>query len=47
MERFTGIKPTLGCSGKCEVLTERVIFLLWNKVRHLEGYKVNVVCCTL
>ena len=20
------------------------ILLLWNKVRHLEGYKVNVVC---
>ena len=20
------------------------VLLLWNKVRHLEGYKVNVVC---
>ena len=30
------IKPTLGCSGKA-------ILLLWNKVRYLEGYKVNIV----
>ena len=39
MERLTGIKPTLGCSGKVEGLTERVILLLWNKVRYLEGCK--------
>ena len=38
MERLTGIKPTLGCSGKAEG-TERVILLLWNKVRYLEGCK--------
>ena len=35
MARFTDIKPTLGCSGKAEGYTERVILLLWNKVRHL------------
>ena len=29
MERLTGIKPTLGCSGKAEGLTERVLLLLW------------------
>ena len=38
MERLTGIKPTLGCSGKAEGQTERVLLLLWKKVRHLEGY---------
>ena len=36
MERLTGIKSNLGCSGKAE---ERVILLLWNKVRYLEGCK--------
>ena len=36
MERLTGIKPTLGCSGKAE---GRVLLLLWNKVRYLEGCK--------
>ena len=39
MERLTGIKPTLGCSGKTEGQTERVLLLLWNKVRYLEGCK--------
>ena len=39
MERLTGIKPTLGCSGKAEEYTERVILLLWNKVRYLECCK--------
>ena len=39
MERLTGIKPTLGCSGKAEGYTERVLSLLWNKVRYLEGCK--------
>ena len=34
MERLTGIKPTLGCSGKAEGSTEQVILLSWNKVRH-------------
>ena len=37
MERLTGIKQTLDCSGKAE--TERVLLLLWNKVRYLEGCK--------
>ena len=36
MERLTGIKRTLDCSGKAD---ERVILLLWNKVRYLEGCK--------
>ena len=36
MERLTGIKPTLGCSGKAEGQTGRVLLLLWNKVRYLE-----------
>ena len=44
MERLTGVKPTLDCSGKAEGYTERVLLLLWNKVRHLEGYKVNIIC---
>ena len=44
MERLTGVKPTLGCSGKAEGEAERVRLLLWNKVRHFEGYKVNFVC---
>ena len=39
MERLTGIKPTLGCNGKAEEETERVLLLLWNKVRYLEGCK--------
>ena len=39
VERLTGIKPTLRCSGKSEGETERVFFLLWNKVRYLEGCK--------
>ena len=39
MERLTGIKPTLGCTGKAEGLTERVLLLLWMKVRYLEGCK--------
>ena len=39
MERLTGIKPTLGCSGKAEGLTEGVLLLLWKKVRYLEGCK--------
>ena len=39
MERLTGIKPTLGCSGKAEGQTERVLLLLWNKVQYLEGCK--------
>ena len=39
MERLTGIKPTLGCSGKAEGKTERVLLLLWNKVQYLEGRK--------
>ena len=36
VERLTGIKPTLGCSGKA---AERVLLLLWNKLRYLEGCK--------
>ena len=44
MERLTGIKPTLGYSDKAELYIEQVLLLLWNKVRHLEGCKVNVVC---
>ena len=39
MKRLTGIKPTLGCCGKAEGYSERVILLLWNKVRYLEGCK--------
>ena len=39
MERLTGIKPTLGFSGKTEGQTERVLLLLWNKVPYLEGCK--------
>ena len=39
MEWLTGIKPTLGCSSKAEGSTERVLLLLWNKVRYLEGCK--------
>ena len=39
VERLTGIKPTLGCRGKAEGQTERVILLLWNKVLYLEGCK--------
>ena len=41
---MTGIKPTLGCSGKAEGYTKRVILLLWSKVLLLECYIVNVVC---
>ena len=44
VERLTGVKRSLGCSGKAEWKTEGVLLLLWNKVRHLDGYKVNVVC---
>ena len=39
MERVTGIKSTLGCSGKAERETEGVLLLLWNKVRYLGGCK--------
>ena len=39
MEQLAGIEPTLGCRGKAEGQTERVLLLLWNKVRYLEGCK--------
>ena len=38
MERLTGIKPS--AVVKAEEETERVLLLLWNKVRYLEGCKV-------